>query len=67
MVRRTRKNLKWSVIAIATILTFTAIFSGDIYCVVGLIPLFWVYVILDKFNHVTKRAKIDKLYKNEKF
>ena len=66
MIRRTRNNLKWSVIAIATILTLITVFSGNIYCVVGLIPLFWIYVILDKFKHVTKRAQIHKLYKNEK-
>jgi hypothetical protein len=41
-------------------------FSGNIYCLAGVIPLFWIYVILDKFKHFSKRAQIHKLYKNEK-
>ena len=65
MNRRTRKNFKWSVIAIASILTFTTIFTGEIYCVIGIFPLFWIYVFLDKFKNVTKKAHLHKLYKKD--
>lgn len=65
MERRTRKHLKWSVIAIASILTMVGIFSGDIYCVIGVVPLFWIYVFLDKYKNVTKKAQLHKLYKDD--
>lgn len=48
MIRRTKENLKWSVIVIGTIVTLASVFSGDINVSIPLIPLFWIYVILDK-------------------
>jgi hypothetical protein len=66
MIKRSKNNLKWSIIVIASILTLTTMFSGNLYCLAGVIPLFWIYVILDKFKHFTKRAQIHKLYKHEK-
>lgn len=65
MIRKTRKNLKWLVIAIAAIFTLLGVFSGNIIYMAGLIPLFWIYVFLDKYKNVTKRATLNKLYKDE--
>jgi len=67
MVRRTRNHLKWSIIVIAAILTLITGFSGELYCIAGVVPLFWFYVILDKFKQFTKKANIYKIQKNEKF
>lgn len=61
MIRRTRNHLKWSIIAIGAILTLFGVFGGGINCLVGLIPLFWIYVFLDKYKNVTKLYKNDRL------
>jgi hypothetical protein len=65
MIRRTKNHLKWSIIIIAAIISLTTVFSGCVYCLAGIIPLFWIYVILDKFKHFTKKAQIHKLYKKD--
>ena len=65
MYRKTRDNLKWSLIVIGFIITMTGAFTGTVVCFIPLGLMFWLYIILDKFKNVTKKASLGKLYKDE--
>lgn len=48
MREKTKDELKWSIIAITSILTVTAIFNWHQFPSIVFMPLFWIYVVLDK-------------------
>ena len=64
--KSTRKKTKWVVIFLNTVTTLIGAFTGNLALLYLPALLFWVYVMLDKFNPLTKNTRIGKIVKKEK-
>ena len=59
--KSTRKKLKWAVILISSLTTLIGAFTGNIALMFVTSLMFWIYVVLDKFNPLTKSDDLSKI------
>jgi hypothetical protein len=63
--KSTRKKAKWMVIFLNSLLTIIGTFTGSVPLLLLSALLFWVYVLLDKFNPLTKNTDVNKIIKKD--
>lgn len=63
--KSTRKKAKWVVIFLNSLLTIVGAFTGSVALLVLPALLFWVYVLLDKFNPLTKNTDISRIVRKD--
>lgn len=64
--KSTRKKLKWVVILISTLTTLIGAFTGNLALMFLTSLMFWIYVVLDKFNPLVKSNDMSRVISKPK-